>query len=228
MTKTTPGLAIFDLDYTLTKRGTWGRFVWMNVRSRPHLWLPLLLQAGWTQWQYKRGLRPRIDVKKSMMRWAMKGRSKPYLMQKAEAFADKEVAHGLRANAISVLDKHRENGDILMIASAAVDILVEPIARKLGIKHYVATDMAWDETDVVKIGFASENCYGPEKLVRVKAYLVENATLKQNHTIITFYSDSYSDLDLFNFSDVKVAVSPDNRLKKLANSKNFRIEDWDN
>ncbi len=224
----TPGLAIFDLDYTLTKRGTWGRFVWMNVRFRPHIWVPLLIAAGWTQWQYKQGRRPRIDVKRAMMKWAMKGRSKSFLTDMAEKFAEKEVQFGLRNQARSILDEHRANGDQLMLASAAVDLIVDPIARRLDIPHFVATDMAWDDRDVLKMEFASRNCYGPEKLVRVRRYLDENPGLKQNNTIITFYSDSYSDLDLFHFCDVMVAVNPDKRLKKAAQREGFRIDDWDN
>ena len=223
-----PGLAIFDLDYTLTKRGTWGRFVWMNVRFRPHIWIPLLLAAGWTQFQYKQGRRPRIDVKRSMMRWAMKGRSKSFLTELAENFAEKEVQSGLRNQARPILEQHRVNGDQLMLASAAVDLIVAPIARRLDIPHFVATDMAWDNQDKLKMEFASRNCYGPEKLVRVRQYLDENPGLKQNNTIITFYSDSHSDLDLFHFCDVMVAVNPDKRLKKAAQREGFRIDDWDN
>ena len=222
-----PGLAIFDLDYTLTRRGTWGRFVWQNVRFRPHIWLPLLVAAGWTQWRYKRGHRPRIDVKRAMMRWAMKGRSKAYLTGLAERFADNEVSNGLRPGAIRTLEQHKADGDTLMLASAAVDLLVAPIARRLEIEHFVATDMAWDDQEIVKLEFSSPNCYGAEKLTRVQAHLAENPGLKQNHTIITFYSDSYSDLDLFNFCDVMVAVNPDKRLKNAALGEGFRIEDWD-
>ena len=40
-------IAIFDLDYTLTKRGTWGRFVIKSVRFKPWLWGPLLLASAW-------------------------------------------------------------------------------------------------------------------------------------------------------------------------------------
>ena len=223
-----PGLAIFDLDYTLTRRGTWGRFVWMNVKSRPHIWLPLIFAAGWTQFRYKRGHLPRKAVKLAMMKWAMQGRSRKHLELLAEKFAIREVQSGLRSQTPSVLSRHAQAGDHLMIASAAVDILVKPIAEKLGIAHFVATDMAWDQDDIVKMEFASENCYGPEKLNRVIDYLKENPRLKQNNTIITFYSDSYSDLDLFQFCDVSVAVNPDKRLKQQAKLHNIRVVDWDN
>ena len=223
-----PGLAIFDLDYTLTKRGTWGRFVWMNVKHRPHIWLPLLIAAGWTQFRYKRGHLPRKAVKLAMMKWAMRGQTRQRLEILAEKFAQNEVENGLRARTNDVLSQHRSAGDQLMIASAAVDIVVRPIANKLAIEHFVATDMAWDEQNRVKLEFASENCYGAEKRRRVEAYLAENPGLKHNNTIITFYSDSYSDLDLFHFCDVSVAVNPDKRLKTQAELNNIRVVDWDN
>ncbi len=59
-------IIIFDLDYTLTKKGTWGRFVLYTVKYKPWIWLPLILSAGFAQWRYKAGYTPRISVKQSM------------------------------------------------------------------------------------------------------------------------------------------------------------------
>lgn len=226
MSETGQGLAIFDLDYTLTTRGTWGRFVWRLVRFRPHIWLPLLISAGWTQWRYKQGKIPRIAVKMAMMRWSMVGKPKTVIQAHAKAFAENEVKTGLRPGAIAALAAHRENGDHMMIASAAVDIVVAEIAKNLDIDHYVATDMAWTEEGVLSAEFASKNCYGAEKLRRIEAYLAVNPFLKQKHTFITIYSDSYSDLDSLNYADVGVAVNPDKRLRAAAISGLFRLEDW--
>lgn len=226
MTKPSGNIAIFDLDYTLTKRGTWGRFVWMNVRTRPYLWLPLLVSAGLTQWQYKKGKRPRIDVKMAMMRWTMAGKSKKQLTNLAEKFAQNEVENGLRPGGIKAVKDHHEAGDTIIIVSAAVDIIVDPIARSLNIPYALATDMAWNSENKLSPNFASKNCYGPEKVNRLKALFDENPGLKQNHTIITMYSDSYSDLEILQFCDVGVGVNPDKRLRAQANSLGFRVEDW--
>ena len=117
-----PGLVIFDLDYTLTKRGTWGRFVWMNIKTRPHIWLPLLFSTILMQWRYKRGQIPRVRVKQAMMRWSMVGKSRKNLDIMAERFAEKEIKSGLRPGALQALERHRAQGDNLMIASAAVDL----------------------------------------------------------------------------------------------------------
>jgi len=220
------GIAIFDLDYTLTKRGTWGRFVWLNVRFKPYLWLPLILSAAITQLRYKLGHIPRIEVKKSMMAWSMRRKPRAEMTRLARHFADKEIETGLRPGAVKALQFHADKGDVIMIASAAVDILVAEIAKRLDIDHFVATDMAWDEEDRLKPDFSSRNCYSSEKLSRVCEYFQKHSDLKQNNTKITMYSDSHSDLDILRYADVGVAVNPDAKLKILSKTHGFRVEDW--
>ncbi len=226
MTDLSGNLAIFDLDYTLTKRGTWGRFVWQMVKGRPHLWIPLLVSAGTTQFRYKRGKLPRVRVKQAMMRWCMVGKPQQKMLAEAEVFAGREVPGGLRPGAIDKLNWHRECGDTIMIVSAAANIIAEAIARKLNIEYVIATDMAWDKHNCLSPEFASPNCYGPEKVKRLTAFLSENPQLKQNHTIITMYSDSYSDLEILQYCDKGVAVNPDKKLAGAADKLGFEIVDW--
>lgn len=220
-------IAIFDLDYTLTKRGTWGRFVWSMIKRRPHVWVPLWASAGLTQWKYKQGKLPRVAVKQAMMRWCMVGKTKEEMLERAETFAENEVRAGLRPGGIKVLKDHKDRGDTILIASAAVDIITEAIARRLGVEHVVSTKMNWDANGRLAPDFMSKNCYGPEKLRRVQTYLTENGLLKQNHTDITMYSDSYSDLEILTFADLSVAVHPDKRLKNHAEQQGWPIENWD-
>ncbi len=227
MSKVSGNLAIFDLDYTLTRRGTWGRFVLQTVKFRPHLWVPLLISAGWTQYRYKKGKFPRARVKQAMMRWCMVGKPKAEMLAAADKFARNEVENGLRPGGIAALSAHKGTGDNIMIVSAAVDIIVEAIARRLDIKHFLATDMAWDEDGRLSPDFASPNCYGQEKVRRLKAYFGENPSLKQNHTIITMYSDSYSDLDIMQYCDKGIAVNPDRRLAAMAEAHGFDVVNWD-
>lgn len=218
-------IAIFDLDYTLTKRGTWGRFVIKAVKFKPWLWLPLAFSAGVTQWRYKKGHLPRIRVKQAMMRWSMVGKPRAQLETLANAFAEKEIANGLRPGAVEALEQHRANGDLIIIASAAVDVIVGPIAKRLNIEHWVATDMKWDNEKLAS-DFASKNCCGPEKLERVKQLFARNPQMKHNHTLITMYSDSYSDIDILKFCDKGVAVNADRKLIKASGEEGFEVVDW--
>lgn len=221
-----PVLAIFDLDYTLTKQGTWGRFVWMNVKSRPHIWLPLLISAGWSQWRYKRGALPRIRVKQAMMRWAMKGKTRAELSALADKFAQRDVESGLKPGALKALQLHKDKGDTIMIASAAVDIIVEPIAKRLGIEHWVGTDMAWNPDTTLAPHFGSENCYAEEKLSRIKAYIAASPELRTLTPAIS-YSDSKADLPLLSFTQRGVAVDPKAKFRDILETKDsISIENW--
>ena len=216
-------LAIFDLDYTLTKRGTWGRLVWRSVRYKPHLWLPLFISTAMFQYRYKSGGVPRGDVKKNMMRWGMTGKRRAKLETMAEGFAAEEVAGGLRPGAVKALARHKANGDHILIASAAVDLIVAPISAKLGADGYVCTRLDWSKDDLLLPDFASQNCYGTAKLKSVKAY-IERQGLSDLDTV--FYTDSRADIEVMRFADKAIAVNPDSRLEKLALDEGYDIQDW--
>ncbi len=216
-------VAIFDLDYTLTKRGTWGRFVWRTIRTRPHLWLLLLISTLNFQIQYKRGKIPRGAVKKNMMRWSMQNMPRQKLELMAVEFAKNEVASGLRPGGLAALEHHRSKGHKLVIASAAVDLIVSSIARELDIADYVSTELSWCEGDRLLEDFASPNCYGEAKLERVKALLEADNT---QFDLVYFYSDSKADLPVLEFADIPVVVDPSERFRAIAEEKNMPIQHW--
>lgn len=218
-------IAIFDLDYTLTKRGTWGRFVLKNIRYRPKQWIPFAFATAKAQWLYKRGKTSRVCVKQEMMRWSMVGARREDIIRMAEEFADKEIQDGLRPGAWRALEEHRAKGDTIVIASAAVCVIVDALARRLYIPHWVSTEMKWENGRLAS-DFATENCYGSEKLERVKELFVQNPELKQNHTTITMYSDSYSDIEILRFCDNAVAVNADRKLTKASGKEGFELVDW--
>jgi len=216
-------LAIFDLDYTLTKRGTWGRLISRSVRHKPHLWLPLLFSTALFQYRYKTGQLARGDVKKNMMRWGMTGKSRLQLEAMAEKFANKEVRQGFRPGGLAALEKHKANGDHILIASAAVDLIVGRISSKIDADGYVCTRLDWDENDCLLPDFASPNCYGAEKLERVKDYIRAH---KLGHLSTVFYSDSHADIPVLRFVDQPVAIDPDAKLTAAARAEGFDIQNW--
>jgi len=219
-------IAIFDLDYTLTQKGTWGRFVVSCVKSRPLIWGPTLLAAGLAQLKYKRGKAERVTVKQAMIRKGMAGMSRSEITERAEQFAEAEVQSGLRPGAIEALKTHKAKGDIIIIASAAADAIVAAIAERLDVVYWIATDMGWDADDKLIPEFSSPNCYGPEKVVRMNALYAAHPILTENIGVTTMYTDSYSDLEILLFADVGVAVHPDKKLTKYAQENDIQIVDW--
>ncbi len=224
--KTKQNIAIFDLDETLTKKGTWGRFVASTMQGRPLKWIPFLITSLFRQALYVFGLAPREHVKESMMRRTISGKSREELQKLAEDFAKNEVSQGLRARSLQMIEKHRARGDRIIIASAAVDLLVEPIAKRLGVDEIVCTKMAWENGRLGrKLG--GMNCYGKNKLFMIKQYLKQDKNFRRDKVHITVYSDSSSDIPILCWADKGIAVNPSPKLLKQAAKYGFEIQDWD-
>lgn len=214
-------IAVFDLDYTLTQRGTWGRFVWRTVRTRPWFWAPLMFETIRDQIEYKAGRRPRGAVKRSMMRWSLMRRTRSELEAMAEAFAIEELQSGLRPGGLAALKYHADRGDHILIASAAVDLIVGPIARCLNVDGVVCTQMAW-AGDRLEDRFASDNCYGNAKRDAVTAYFERNKL--SGPTI--FYTDSRADFALLSIMDQTIVVDPKQKTLTEAENLNLPIQHW--
>lgn len=217
--------AVFDLDKTMTKRGTWGRFVSRSVGYNPIKLLSIWSVAGLKQLRYKSGDIDRIGVKRAMLRRSLTGMNRAKLLALADKFADDEVSSGLNPGFIAELEKCRAADDHILIASAGADILIGRIAERLGIEHWVATDLAW-EGDRCADHFATDNCYGEGKLTRLKTLLETFPDYDSRTAQVTFYSDSHSDLPCFEFSNRCVAVNGTAKLKTIAISRNWEIVDW--
>ena len=217
--------AVFDLDETITARGTWGRFVNLSVRRRPWRFFGIWGRAALGQLLYKTTSLERVSVKRGMLRWSLTGQSRERLHALAEDFAAQEVATGLRPGALRAITAHRAAGDTIIIASAAADLVANAIAEKLDITHVVATKLAWDN-GVCADDFASENCYGAGKLTALRTYLETFPDYRREVVHITLYTDSYSDLPVLEFADKGVAVNADAKLQAASPVYGFETVDW--
>lgn len=221
--------AVFDLDETITTRGTWGRFVSQAVKGKPHKLIGLWARAGVGQILYKFGPKERISVKRGMLRWSLTGQSRAHLQNLADRFADEEVISGLRPGAVRQIDAHRAAGDHILIASAGADLVVEAIAKRLGIDTVVSTKLAWKRVggdEVCARHFATENCYGPGKLIALRKCLETFDDFQREAAHITVYTDSHSDLPVLDFADKGVAVNGDKKLLKAAHVYGFETVNW--
>ena len=213
-------LAIFDLDYTLTQKGTWGRFIARMMRGKLLRVPSLLMAAGLTQLQYKRGKLPRVAVKKAMMRQSILGLPKNVLEAEADAFVANDLERGMDQRVLCALRDHQKQGHRVLIASAAVDLLVERYEAALEVDGSVSTQMKWDEEGRLTDQFDTKNCYGPEKMIRITTWIKAQGL---NPTRVTAYSDSASDAPLLEFADKAVMVRPRRKAKRYAQKKGFEI-----
>jgi len=197
-----------------------------TLKGKPLKWIPFLASSLFSQALYMLRFGPREHVKENMMRWTLSGKPRSVLEALAADFADYEANEGLRLRAKSMIERHRAKGDRIIIASAAVDLIVAPIAERLDISEIVCTKMAYLEDGTLSRKLGGMNCYGANKLVMVKAYLEQDPAFERTEAHITMYSDSRSDLDILCWADVGIAVNPSPRLAALTDTNGFEVQDW--
>jgi len=208
-------VAVFDLDRTLTRAGTFNGFLRGYVARRPVLW-PCVLPALWIGASYAAGRLDRRAAKVRLLKLFFAGAGD--LSDEADAFAARTVASGLRAAAGEALERHRQAGHAVVLATACMDFLARPIARRLGIGAVVATRSPRDRYADIE----GEDCYGHEKLIRVAEAL---PTLRKECFVIA-YSDHPSDAPLLTWADVGIAVNPRAGFKRQAGRMGIEVVDW--
>lgn len=216
-----PVVAIFDLDRTITRHGTYTPFLLSVAGRNPgRLWgliRALPIAAG-----YLLGLVSRKFLKEAMLRAVLDDKSKTNINAHVTMFVDKLIASGLRSGASAALGAHVRKGDELMVATAAFDVYVDEICRRLGINHIVCTHAERDTDGWLSGQIVGENCYGSAKLEAVERALPG----RRGECDIIVYSDHHSDLPLMRWADRAVAVNPSSKLREAARAEGFEVVDW--
>jgi HAD superfamily hydrolase (TIGR01490 family) len=122
------------------------------------------------------------------------------------------IAPMRQPRADALLQKHRDQGDHLLIITATNHFITGPIAAFLGVGEILATDP--EMIDGFYTGRVSGTpCFQRGKVTRLEQWLKSNSHSLDNSF---FYSDSFNDLPLLELVDNPVAVDPDDRLAKHA------------
>jgi HAD superfamily hydrolase (TIGR01490 family) len=134
----------------------------------------------------------------------------------------------LRPGALQRIDAHRQAGHRLVLATAGLDIYVEPLARRLGFARALCTRVAWTETGRLSGDLDGGNLRGEQKLTAVRlALAVDGEERPTAAPFVIAYSDHHSDLPLLRWAGRGVAVNPTTRLASAAAAAGLAIENWD-
>ena len=127
-------------------------------------------------------------------------------------------------DALEEIKKLKNQGYTLILVTASFEIYAKYIAENLGFDRCMGTEL-WTFRGKYTGYMYGKNCYGAAKRYRLfTEQLFPNYSYKN-----IAYSDSISDLPLFNFADTKICVNPDKRLKEHAlknKDKGFIIAEW--
>jgi HAD superfamily hydrolase (TIGR01490 family) len=142
-----------------------------------------------------------------------------------DGFADKQVATNIRPGARAAIARDKAEGRRLVLATASYLLYADAIAERLGFDDVIGTGSIIGLDERVHAKIAGENAYGEAKM-RMIAEWVEKSGLKGVHGHVRFYSDHVSDRPVFEWADEPVAVNPHGKLKRLAETRGWAVEDW--
>ena len=118
-----------------------------------------------------------------------------------------------------LVEKHRRQGDTLMVITATNRFVTAPIVALYGIEHLLATTP--ELIDGRYTGRFNETpCYQKGKITHLNNWLANSYETLANSW---FYSDSHNDLPLLSLVDNPVVVDPDDILRQHAENAGWPI-----
>ena len=214
-------LAIFDLDNTI-----------LNGDS-DYSWINFLIEKGFVDKdEYERKNKYFYDQyyqgKLNYDEWAefalttIKGKKPEEIEDVLSKFLREIIEPMINIYALKLLHDHTHNNDIMLLASATNSVIVEPIAKRLGFKNIVSTEVEIiDEIYTGKVLGIPALSKG--KLIKVKEWMLQNSIESFDNT--SFYSDSINDLPLLAAVSKPVAVNPDDMLREECRKRSWEIID---
>ena len=213
-------LTIFDLDNTLLAGDSdfqWGQFlIEQGVLTREtHEARNLEFYED-----YKRGTLD-IDAFLAFQLKPLSQYPRAQLDAWHAAYMESKIRPMMTEKAVALIEKHRAQGDLLMIITATNSFVTAPIAQAFGIEHLIGTTP--EEVDGTFTGRASGvPSFQQGKITRLEQWLAERGKTLADYES-TFYSDSRNDLPLLQLVDHPVAVDPDPVLLDYATAQHWPI-----
>ena len=211
-------LAIFDLDHTLL------------TGDSDHLWGDYMISHGLVEREnhqrqndkfyedYKAGT---LDIA-AYTRFALEPLIRlgtERLLPLRERFIAEVIEPIIAPAAPALLERHRIQGDTLLIITATNRFITEPIAQMLDVDGLLATDPECVDGRYTG-AITGIPCYREGKPARLAQWRAQQS---EKYSHVTFYSDSHNDLPLLRQADQPIAVDPDAQLRAEAVNQGWPI-----
>lgn len=208
--------AFFDLDHTLLNTSSGVLYLREAIKQRR---VPVWV-VGWTTIQYQF---QRLDFGQAHCR-LIKHVGRHGQRETAQFFAGwlpRLLFPRVTPAARTKIAWHQQQGHRVVILSASIAEIVQPIAEYLGLgQDYLCTHLAVSN-DHYTGELDGPVCYGVGKIYWAKQWLSQNgADLQRSY----FYTDSASDLPLLELVGHPVPVNPSRKLAKIAAVRGWPVE----
>ena len=214
-------ICLFDLDHTLLPLDS------------DHAWGQDTTHMGWTDAEnfaqrndafYRQYQQGELDIH-AYVQFATQAARERGLQASSiahQAFMRDVIIPAIRPEATALVQRHRAQGDRMLIVTATNEFVTAPIAEAFGIDTLIAVQLERDPNGELTGQIAGTPSFGPGKVVRLQQWL-EQQGLTWAGIRSTFYSDSINDLPLLEKVNHPVATNPDARLRAVAQQRGWPI-----
>ncbi len=212
------GVAVFDLDGTITRRDTLLPYLMHALRAHPRRLLRL-----WTLPAILGGFvldRDRGRVKGALVRAVLGGLERRELARLTQDFLDRRLAALTLPAAVQAIERHRAAGDWLVLLSASTDLYVPEIGARLAFDEVICSEVRW-QGEHLDGRLATANRRGAEKTRCVKALQARHPGAR-----LAAYGNAGSDLEHLELSDAPLLVNAGGGTRRRAIRRGIRTADW--
>ncbi|MBN1406193.1 MAG: HAD-IB family hydrolase [Calditrichaceae bacterium] len=213
-------VAFFDLDHTILDVNS-GRILIEQAHKKGLVDTKKIFLAYMFSALYGIGLLRAEYIMLKLADWLKGIAEKEFAAFTSEMF-EKYLKNTVRQQAIKEIQRHKKHDAKLVILSAATSYVCESVKKMLGFDDLLCSKM--EVIDGFFSGFPDgPYCYGDEKLNQVIDYCEKhNFNLKETF----YYADSHSDIVVLEAIGNPICVTPDRKLKKLAQKKDWPVYNW--
>lgn len=140
-----------------------------------------------------------------------------------ERFMCEEMAPALRPQALALVKRHQDAGDLVAIVTATNEFVTRPIADAFGVAELIALELERDAQGRVTGRIQGVPTFQAGKIRRVLDWLEQREHRWDQFERITFYSDSTNDLPLLEKVSHPVATNPSPALEQIARERGWPI-----
>lgn len=215
-------LTIFDLDYTLLPLDSdyeWGQFLVRIGAVDP---VAFAKRNDEFFVQYQQGtLDPIAYLHFAFGTLASFPRTQ--LDQWHRQFMSEVIQPALRPAAQDLVEKHRAQGDLILIITATNRFVTGPIASAFGIDNLIAAEPAMDAAGEITGSVVGTPPYGEGKVHNLHNWLAARGSSLQQFERSHFYSDSQNDIPLLSMVTHPVATNPNAKLRAHAHAHGWPV-----
>jgi HAD superfamily hydrolase (TIGR01490 family) len=215
-------IAFFDLDKTLLAANTAREWLKRELRQGGTLSRWQALRAAGRLFQYSLGFASLDDTVRRAIA-ALAGRDERHVRDNTVAFYQSYVRHLFRPGGRLAVQKHRGEGDSVVLLTASSSYLSELVAQDLSLDAVLCNRFEVDAKGLYTGKSVGSICFGQGKLAHAAEFAEKRGVGLKN---CTFYTDSYSDLPVLKAVGKPCAVNPDARLRREALRQGWPILDW--